>query len=66
MSKNFVRIALNKNLPTLFCFRLRGERGLAVLPKLFENTKFKGKGHEVIQSCLCLRCLHVDNNVCVS
>jgi len=27
--------------------RLTGERGIPILPKLFENVKYKGKGHEV-------------------
>ena len=27
--------------------RLTGERGIPILPKVFEKVKFKGRGHEV-------------------
>jgi len=33
-------------LPFVNISRLRGSRGLSVLPKWFENIKLKGKGHE--------------------
>merc|ERR1712018_363914 len=35
-----------KPIPKLNYDRLAGERGLAVLPKMFEDVKWKGKGHE--------------------
>ena len=35
-----------KQYPELHC-RLKSNRGLAVVPNLFENVKFKGKGYEV-------------------
>lgn len=28
-------------------FRLTGDRGIPILPKVFEKVHFKGKGHEV-------------------
>ena len=28
-------------------YRLTGERGIPILPNVFKDVKFKGKGHEV-------------------
>ncbi|XP_067936257.1 TIMELESS-interacting protein-like [Watersipora subatra] len=36
-----------KEQPKLDPKRLTGKRGIGILPQLFENVKYKGKGHEV-------------------
>ena len=42
----YIYMSLMKINPTYF--RLTGERGIPILPKVFEDVKFKGKGHEVL------------------
>jgi len=41
-----VKIRVKKPQPKLNPERLRGPRGLSVLPTWFENIQLKGKGHE--------------------
>ncbi|KAK3097962.1 hypothetical protein FSP39_014852 [Pinctada imbricata] len=46
LSKGAAKKVVRKPQPKLDATRLTGERGIPVLPKLFEDVKFKGKGHE--------------------
>ncbi|KAL4227824.1 hypothetical protein ACF0H5_013261 [Mactra antiquata] len=55
LSKGAAKKVVRKPQPKLDPTRLTGERGIPVLPKLFENTKFKGKGHEAQDLALIMR-----------
>ena len=43
----FEQLQIQKGNLTCKFFRLTGDRGIPILPKVFEKVKFKGKGHEV-------------------
>ncbi|KAF6032328.1 TIPIN [Bugula neritina] len=47
LGKGAAKKRVLKPQPKLDPTRLTGERGIPILPKLFENVKYKGKGHEV-------------------
>ncbi|XP_050402806.1 biorientation of chromosomes in cell division protein 1-like 1 isoform X2 [Patella vulgata] len=46
LSKGAAKNTVRRPIPKLDSKRLTGERGIPIVPKLFENVKFKGKGHE--------------------
>ncbi|KAK3595129.1 hypothetical protein CHS0354_028559 [Potamilus streckersoni] len=46
LSKGASKRVVKRPQPKLDPERLTGERGIAILPKVFEKVKFKGKGHE--------------------
>ncbi|XP_076101923.1 uncharacterized protein LOC143071481 isoform X2 [Mytilus galloprovincialis] len=46
LSKGAARKVVRKPMPKLDGQRLTGERGIPILPKVFEKVKFKGQGNE--------------------
>ncbi|XP_060569246.1 probable serine/threonine-protein kinase kinX [Ruditapes philippinarum] len=46
LSKGAAKKIVRKPQPKLDPTRLTGERGIPILPNLFKDVKFKGKGHE--------------------
>lgn len=46
LSKGAAKKVVRKPMPKLDATRLCGERGIPILPKTFQDIKFKGKGHE--------------------
>uniref|UniRef100_A0A8W8I7N8 TIMELESS-interacting protein n=1 Tax=Magallana gigas TaxID=29159 RepID=A0A8W8I7N8_MAGGI len=48
LSKGAAKKVVRRPQPKLDATRLTGERGIPILPKVFQDVKFKGKGHEVI------------------
>lgn len=46
LSKGAAKKVVRKPMPKLDSQRLTGERGIPILPKVFEKVQFKGKGHE--------------------
>ncbi|ESO87610.1 hypothetical protein LOTGIDRAFT_127617, partial [Lottia gigantea] len=45
--KGAAKKIVRRPIPKLDAKRLTGDRGIPILPKLFEDIKFKGKGHEM-------------------
>lgn len=46
LSKGAAKKVVRRPQPKLDATRLTGERGIPILPKVFQDVKFKGKGHE--------------------
>ncbi|XP_048736441.2 TIMELESS-interacting protein-like isoform X2 [Ostrea edulis] len=46
LSKGAAKKVVRRPQPKLDASRLTGERGIPILPKVFQDVKFKGKGHE--------------------
>ncbi|XP_061174376.1 TIMELESS-interacting protein-like [Saccostrea echinata] len=46
LSKGAAKKVVRRPQPKLDATRLTGERGIPVLPKVFQDVKFKGQGHE--------------------
>nr|XP_022333930.1 TIMELESS-interacting protein-like isoform X2 [Crassostrea virginica] len=46
LSKGAAKKVVRRIQPKLDATRLTGDRGIPILPKVFQDVKFKGKGHE--------------------
>ncbi|XP_062583280.1 TIMELESS-interacting protein-like [Saccostrea cucullata] len=46
LSKGAAKKVVRRPQPKLDATRLTGERGIPILPKVFQDVKFKGQGHE--------------------